>query len=81
VWFLGFEEPSGRGGREETKTNEKNYCNQNPYSERSHAASLVFAVLCPAADAGSHTGMTNQTELSGTRYASRFSTKYPIGGR
>jgi hypothetical protein len=52
VWLLGFEEPSGRGGREETKTNEKNYCNQNSYSERSHAASLVLAVVCPAADAG-----------------------------
>jgi hypothetical protein len=52
VWLLGFEEPSSRGGREKTKTNEKNYCNQNSYSERSHAASLVFAVLRAAADAG-----------------------------
>jgi hypothetical protein len=61
VWFPVFEEPSGRGGREETKTNEKNYGNQNSHSERNHAAPLVLAVLCPAADAGQHTGMTNQT--------------------
>ena len=59
------EEPSGRGGREETKTNEKNYCNQNSHSERNHAASLVSAVLCPAADAGLHTEMTTHTELPG----------------
>jgi hypothetical protein len=45
VRFPVFEEPSGRGGREETKTNEKNYCNQNSHSERNHAAPLVLAVL------------------------------------
>jgi len=52
VWFSVFEEPYGRGGREETKTNEKNYCNQNSYSERNHVAPLVLAVLCSAVDAG-----------------------------
>jgi hypothetical protein len=51
VGFQGLEEPSGRGGREETKANEKNYRNQNFHSEPNHAAPLVFAVLCPAADA------------------------------
>ena len=81
MWFPVFEEPSGRGGREETKANEKNYCNQNSHSERNHAAPLVLAVLRPAADAGQHTGMTNQPELSGTHYAYRFRAKYPIGGR
>ena len=64
MWFPVFEEPSRRGGREETKANEKNYCNQNSHSERNHAAPLVFAVVCAAADAGQYTGMTNQ-ELSG----------------
>jgi len=64
VWFPVFEEPCVRGGREETKTNENNYGNQNSHSERNHAAPLVLAVLCPAADAGQHTGKTSQTELS-----------------
>ncbi len=59
--FRVFEEISDPGGREETKTNQNNYCNQNSQNERSHAAPLVFAVLCPDADAGQHTGMTNQT--------------------
>jgi hypothetical protein len=79
VWFSVFEKPYGRGGREETKTNEKNYCNQNSYSERNHVAPLVLAVLCPAADAGSHTGMTNQTELSGNTL--RLSLQYEIPHR
>ena len=65
MWFPVFEEPSGRSGREETKTSEKNYSNQNSHSERNHAAPLVFPVVCPAADAGQYTGMTNQNELSG----------------
>jgi len=59
VGFPVFEEPSGRGGREKTKANEKNYSNQDSHSER-HAASLVLAVLYPAADAAQETGMTNQ---------------------
>jgi hypothetical protein len=80
VGFPVFEEPSGRGGREETKTNEKNYGNQNTHRERSHVASLVLAVLCPAADAGQHAGMTNQTETLRTHItliASEFNT--PLG--
>jgi len=81
VWFPVFEEPSVRGGREETKTNENNYCNHNSHSERNHAAPLVLAVLRPAADAGQHTGMTNQLNSQDTHYAYRFRAKYPIGGR
>jgi len=54
-----FEEPSQRGGREETKAKENNDRNQNAYSERNHAASLVFAVLCPATAAGQRTGTTD----------------------
>ena len=62
MWFPVFEEPSRRGGREETKINENNHGNQNSHSERNHAAApLVLAVLCLEADAGQHTGMTNQT--------------------
>jgi hypothetical protein len=41
-----------------------------------------FAVLCPAADAGEHSGMTIKTEtLQGPHYAYRFRVKYPKGGR
>jgi hypothetical protein len=65
VWFPVFEKPSVRGGREKTKTNENNDCNQNSYSEHNHAAPLVISLLCPAADAGPHKEMTNQPELSG----------------
>ncbi len=54
VWLPVFEEPCGRGGREETKTDENNYGNQNSHCERNHTAPLVLAVLCPAANAGQH---------------------------
>jgi hypothetical protein len=56
VGFSVLEEPSGRGSRNETKTNENNNGNQNFHSERSHAASLVLAVL------HQQTKRTNQTE-------------------
>jgi hypothetical protein len=81
VWFPVFEEPSVRGGREETKTNENNYCNQNSYSERNHAAPLVFAALCPVADAGQHTGMTNQPELSGHTLRLSLQSEIPHRGQ
>jgi hypothetical protein len=55
VGFPVFEEPSVRGGREKTKTNENNDCNQNSYSEQNHAAPLVLAAL------RQHTEKTNQT--------------------
>jgi len=53
VRFPVFEEPSVRGGRDETKTSENNNCNHNSHSERYHAAPLVLSVL------RQHTGMTN----------------------
>jgi hypothetical protein len=55
VLFPVFEEPSIRGGREKSKTYEKNYGNQNSCSEHDHVAPLVESVL------RQHTGMTNQT--------------------
>jgi hypothetical protein len=75
VGFPVLEEPSVRGGRDETKTSKNNDCNQNSYSERNHAAPLVLAVL------RQHTAMTNQTDSQEAHYAYRFSTKYPKGGR
>jgi hypothetical protein len=76
VWFPVFEEPSVRGGREKTKTNENNDCNQNSYSERNHAAPLVFAVLKSA-----HRKDQSNLNYQETHYAYRFRAKYPIGGR
>lgn len=76
MWFPVFEEPTGRGGREKTKADEKNDCNQNSHGERDHAAPLVFAVLCPAADAGTaHRNDQSKLNSQETHYAYRFRTK------
>jgi hypothetical protein len=80
VLFPVFEEPSERGGREKTKAKENNDCNQNSHSERSHAASLVFAVRCPYCGTALRNDHRNRT-LQGSHYAYRFGVKSHKGGR
>ena len=82
MWSPVFEEPSERGGREETETKENNDSNQNSHSERNHAASLALAILCPAAAARQQTGTTNQTQAlrkHTTLIASRRNTPKEAG--
>ena len=68
-----FEEPSGRSGREETKANKKNYCNQNSHSERNHVLppwSLPFCVRLAIRSV--HRNDQSKLSFQETHYACRF---------